>query len=76
MIDAERVYPGESAEAYLGFLSPHCHVGKIEAEMTFEIREGARTVATGQVLEVIELEASAQRLIERDPEALERCRDA
>jgi hypothetical protein len=56
------VNPGDTVRAYLGFLSPKEHLGKIYPDMLFEIREGARTVGRGKVTKIIELEASANRV--------------
>jgi translation elongation factor EF-Tu-like GTPase len=60
------VFPGETVTAYLGFLSPEHHAGKIRVGMNFLCREGSRTVARGHVLEIIELEASAKRAVEHE----------
>ena len=54
--DREWVNPGDSATAYLAFLTPEHHRGKLYAGKTFEIREGFHTVATGIVTKVIELD--------------------
>ena len=53
--DVEEANPGERVRAYLGFLSPQEHVGKVTAGMAFEIREGARVVGKGLVTEILEL---------------------
>ncbi len=42
--------------AQLAFLSPQNHVGKIAVGMEFQIREGKRTVATGRVTKILNLE--------------------
>ena len=60
-IDRDEVAPGESARAYLTFLSPELHRGHISPGMPFLIREGHHVVAYGRVLNVIELPASAAR---------------
>jgi translation elongation factor EF-Tu-like GTPase len=59
--DVKQVNPGDTVRAYLGFLSPAEHLGKVHREMPFEIREGARTVGRGKVTKVLELEESANR---------------
>ncbi len=56
----EEAKPGETVRAYLGFLSPQEHLGKIYEGMEFLIREGARTVGKGTVIKIIELEHSAK----------------
>jgi translation elongation factor EF-Tu-like GTPase len=59
--DVELVMPGQTARAYLSFLSPQCHVGRLFPGKEFEIREGARVVARGRVTKIMELEVSAKR---------------
>ncbi len=59
--DVAQVYPGDTVRAYLGFLSPKEHYGKVHVGMKFLIREGARTVGKGIVTKIIELEQSANR---------------
>ena len=61
--DVEQVNPGDTVRAYLGFLSPQEHLGKVYVGMEFEIREGARTVGKGVVTKIIELEQSANRAV-------------
>ena len=57
--DVEFVMPGQTARAFLSFLSPECHVGRLYPGKEFLIREGRRTVAKGVVTAILELEASA-----------------
>jgi translation elongation factor EF-Tu-like GTPase len=59
--DVKQVNPGETVRAYLGFMSPAEHLGKIFVNMPFQIREGARIVGKGKVTKIIELEESAKR---------------
>lgn len=59
--DVEVVNPGETVRAYLGFLSPQEHFGKVSVGMEFLVREGARTVGKGVVTKIVELEKSASR---------------
>jgi len=59
--DVEVANPGETVRAYLGFLSPQEHFGKVHVGMEFLIREGARTVGKGVITKIIELEQSASR---------------
>ncbi len=61
-IERDEVWPGESARAYLTFLSPELHLGHISPGMPFLIREGQKVVAYGRVLSVIDLAASAARV--------------
>ena len=51
----EQVIPGETARAYISFLSPESHVGKITEGTSFLVKEGDRVVATGTVSKVLEL---------------------
>jgi elongation factor Tu len=64
--DVEVANPGETVRAYLGFLSPEEHLGKIKVGMEFEIREGARIVGKGVVTKIMELENSAGRASKRN----------
>ncbi|HET6262594.1 MAG TPA: elongation factor Tu [Chloroflexia bacterium] len=59
--DVELVIPGDTVRAYLSFLSPECHVGRLFPGKEFLIREGAHVVAEGRVTKIMELEASAER---------------
>ena len=61
-IGSEKAIPGEKIKAYLTFLSPQEHNGKLYPSMPFLIREGNRTVGFGVVLEIIDLAKSAKRL--------------
>jgi translation elongation factor EF-Tu-like GTPase len=60
--DVSEVNPGDTVRAYLAFLSPQEHLGKIQPGMHFEIREGARTIGEGRVLRILALEHSARRV--------------
>src|SRR4051812_44874783 len=60
-IGTDEVLPGQTVRAYLTFVSPDRQVGRIHPGLEFLIREGSRTVARGRVLQVLELEQSAQR---------------
>ncbi len=59
--DVERANPGDTVRAYLCFLSPQEHEGKLVPGKTFQIREGQKVVAEGRVLRVLELPESAAR---------------
>ncbi|MEM4987506.1 hypothetical protein V8G57_08925 [Collimonas sp. H4R21] len=65
--DVKQANPGDTVRAFLGFLSPAEHLGKIYPDMTFEIREGARTIGRGRVTRIIELEESATRSSQKNP---------
>jgi translation elongation factor EF-Tu-like GTPase len=54
--DKESVNPGDCVTAYLAFLTPEHHRGKLYPGKKFEVREGVQIVATGVVTKVIELD--------------------
>jgi translation elongation factor EF-Tu-like GTPase len=58
--DVEQVDPGESARAFLTFLSPQQHVGRVHPGMPFLVREGNRVVGYGVVRSLPNLERSAR----------------
>jgi len=64
--DVKVVYPGQTVRAYLTMLSPESHVGKLGPGMAFLIREGNKTVGYGSVVRLLELEASAKRVVAGD----------
>ena len=57
--DTEWVFPGETVFARLWFLSPDEHDGNVVEGMSFEVREGRRIVAVGQITKIVNLSASA-----------------
>ena len=61
-IDVEKVYPGDTVKAYLTFMSPQEHFGKLKIGDHFLIREGRKIIAFGHVIEIIDLENSAKRI--------------
>jgi translation elongation factor EF-Tu-like GTPase len=71
--DVAEVKPGDTVRAYLAFLSPQCHLGKIYEGMKFQVREGAKVVAEGEVTRILKLEESAKRACERDPDCMKNC---
>jgi len=58
------VKPGENVQAYLNFLSPDHHFGKLRVGDHFLLREGKTTVGYGHILEILNLEESAKRIAE------------
>jgi translation elongation factor EF-Tu-like GTPase len=54
--DTELVHPGQTVRAFLTFLSPEQHVGKLWPGMTFQCREGQRVIANGVVVKILELQ--------------------
>lgn len=60
--DVDEVQPGETVRAYLRFLSPENHIGKVVVGLEFTIREGARIVGTGVVTKILDLAESASRM--------------
>lgn len=59
--DAARVRQGDTVRAYIGFMSPRAHVGRVKAGVTFEVFECGQVVGNGVVLKVLELKKSACR---------------
>jgi translation elongation factor EF-Tu-like GTPase len=60
--EAAEVRPGETAKAYLTFISPDLHVGRLEPGKMFLVREGNRVVGYGKITRLLDLEASAARV--------------
>lgn len=59
--EREEVPLGVTTTAYLTFLSPEMHIGRVYVGMRFEAREGQRVVGRGIITKIIDLSASAQR---------------
>lgn len=59
--DVEKVKPGDTVRAFLAFMSPQEHLGKIQVGMEFLVREGTQTVARGKVTQILDLKRSAAR---------------
>ena len=57
--EVESAKPGDTVHAYLQFLSPEEHVGKLHVGKPFLIREGQHVVAYGVVTGILELRNSA-----------------
>ena len=57
--DVESVHPGESARAYLAFLSPAEHVGRLRPGRVFLLRQGNRVIGYGSVVRLLDLNKSA-----------------
>jgi translation elongation factor EF-Tu-like GTPase len=57
----EGVAPGETTEAELTFASPRLLQGHIHQGTTFEIYEGTKKVAEGEILQILALEGNAQK---------------
>lgn len=57
--DVSQVNPGDTVRAYVMFLAPDQHVGKIMPGMPFLIREGQRVVGYGCIRRILDLEKSA-----------------
>ncbi len=58
--------PGDTAIAFVSFLSPAQHFGKLGQGAAFLLREGNRIVAYGSVLRLLRLEESARNQAARD----------
>ena len=65
-IGVESVYPGQTVMAYLSFVSPQYHVGKLYPDKEFLLRKGQRVVGKGRVTKILELEESAKKAEERE----------
>lgn len=63
--DVQQANPGDTVRAFLGFLSPDEHVGRVKPGMAFVIREGAKIIAYGSVTRLIDFETSAQAALAR-----------
>lgn len=72
-VRASEVWPGDSVEADILFLRPHCHRARLVVGCTFELREGARVVARGVVTERLGIEARVAELLQSRPDAMEDC---
>jgi elongation factor Tu len=59
--DNECVQPGQTARAFLTFLSPAEHAGRLRQGTKFLLREGQRVVGRGVVTRVVALEESARK---------------
>jgi translation elongation factor EF-Tu-like GTPase len=60
--DVESVAPGQTARAYLRFFSPDYIAGKISVGDEFQVREGLRVYAHGQITKIMNLAESAERV--------------
>jgi len=63
-IGTETVEPGDIVNAYIAFLSPQEHEGKVYPSMPFLVREGGRTIGFGTVIRIIDLPESAAKMRE------------
>lgn len=66
--DVDQVDPGAKVRAFLTFLSPAEHLGKVLVGTPFLIREGNRTVGFGVVRRIVDLEKSATE-VQKPPAA-------
>ncbi|MDP9310455.1 MAG: elongation factor Tu [Chloroflexota bacterium] len=58
-IDVPSVAPGQTARAFLTFMSPERHIGKLSAGQPFLLREGSRVIGTGKMIEILNPELKA-----------------
>ena len=65
--DKQWVGPGETTRAFLAFLSPSQHVGRLSPGTKFQLREGQRVIGVGVVTRVLDLEDSARKANARNP---------
>lgn len=54
-IDKEIVYPGDTVQAEITILSPQYFENLLEIGMEFEVGEGSRIVAFGELIEILNL---------------------
>ena len=59
--DTDWVQLGEKVRAFVDFLSPHEHEGKVYPGMPFLIREGNRVVGYGAITKIVALPQSAEK---------------
>ena len=59
--DTDWVCPGQTVNALLRFVRPEYLLDRIHPGLEFQIREGGRVVARGQVTKILGLAASAER---------------
>jgi elongation factor Tu len=55
LIGKEEISPGESQVVFFQFATPKNHVNRLRSGKQFELKEGPKTVAVGEVLEIIDL---------------------
>ncbi len=60
-IDTESVVPGETARAFLTFVSPEPHIGKLYPQQTFVLCEGSRVIGSGTIIEILNPQLAAER---------------
>jgi translation elongation factor EF-Tu-like GTPase len=65
--DVGQVNPGDTVRAYLCFLSPQEHAGKLKPGTAFLIREGQKVVGYGSVTCILDLETSAAAARNKGP---------
>jgi translation elongation factor EF-Tu-like GTPase len=58
--DVTMAMPGQKVRAYLRFMSPAEHFGRVYAGMPFLLREGSKIVGYGVITALLDLEASAR----------------
>lgn len=55
--ESEWVVPGDTVTANITLLSPQLFKGLLKVGKHFELREGSKTVARGEILKILSLEA-------------------
>jgi translation elongation factor EF-Tu-like GTPase len=53
--DVSSVNPGDTVRAFIAFLSPASHLGKLQPGAAFLVREGQRVVGYGAVTRIVDL---------------------
>jgi elongation factor Tu len=57
-IEKEMVYPGDTVKSQITMASPMIFKGRLSCGMSFEFREGARVLGTGQIIKILNPELS------------------
>ena len=58
-LDKKTVYPGDTVNAEITMASPKLFMGRILRGMTFQFREGAKIIGTGQIIEILNRELNS-----------------
>jgi translation elongation factor EF-Tu-like GTPase len=58
--DVAMAMPGQTVRAYLRFMSPEYHAGRIHVGMAFLLREGSKIVGYGAITALLDLDYSAR----------------
>lgn len=59
-IGTDAVLPGQTAKAFLTFLCPEAHLGKLYPELKFLLCEGNRVIGNGTIIEILNPEITVK----------------